>query len=83
MRKLFVYKKTFFEKISYADKAAADVQAVSQRVREILQQAKRDVNEITEQQIKQFCKNAAFLTCIRFRSLHEEFKQPKNETLGN
>ena len=37
---------------------------------------------IASQEIESFCKFSAFLKVIRYRSLEEEYQQPKTEQIG-
>jgi len=56
----------------YQAKAIKDFDAVTARVQAALKQIGRDSDSIPAETIKKFCKNANFLSCIRYRSLHEE-----------
>jgi len=66
----------------YAEKANKDVQVVSKRVKDLLTSVMRDSNEISEEQIKLFCKNSHVINCLRFRKIEDEIKSPKTDTLG-
>ncbi|XP_076448750.1 NEDD8-activating enzyme E1 regulatory subunit-like isoform X2 [Babylonia areolata] len=57
----------------YREQAAADTSAVHNRVYSLLEDIGRTCNVITENEIKTFCRNAAFLRLVRCRSLAEEY----------
>ncbi|KAI2662480.1 NEDD8-activating enzyme E1 regulatory subunit [Labeo rohita] len=61
-----------FEKL-YRDKAMKDATVVSKHVEALLQSVGKPPESISEQEIKLFCKNAAFLRVVRCRSLAEEY----------
>ncbi|XP_069112998.1 NEDD8-activating enzyme E1 regulatory subunit-like isoform X3 [Argopecten irradians] len=56
----------------YRDQAVQDVAIVTNKVQDLVQTLGRDPG-ISEQDIKLFCKNAAFLRVVRCRSLEEEY----------
>jgi len=56
----------------YKEKAATDAMAVTEHLHTLLQQLGRP-ETVTETEIKQFCKNSAFLTLVRCRRLEEEY----------
>ncbi|XP_060084500.1 NEDD8-activating enzyme E1 regulatory subunit-like isoform X2 [Ylistrum balloti] len=56
----------------YRDQAAHDVSVVTNKVHNLVQTLGRDPG-ISEQDIRLFCKNAAFLRVVRCRSLEEEY----------
>uniref|UniRef100_UPI00358EEBE6 NEDD8-activating enzyme E1 regulatory subunit isoform X2 n=1 Tax=Myxine glutinosa TaxID=7769 RepID=UPI00358EEBE6 len=68
----------------YRDKALEDVAAVAKRVAELLLQIGRTADAISEQAIRLFCKNAAFLRLVRCRSLAVEYdpKTASRDFLG-
>ncbi|XP_031424594.1 NEDD8-activating enzyme E1 regulatory subunit [Clupea harengus] len=57
----------------YREKAMQDVAVVSKHVESLLQSVGKPTESIAEQEIKLFCKNAAFLRVVRCRSLAEEY----------
>ena len=56
----------------YVEKAKADFSAISATVQETLAALGREATEISEFELKTFCKNAAFLEVVQTRSLAEE-----------
>ncbi|KAI1904161.1 hypothetical protein AGOR_G00002830 [Albula goreensis] len=56
----------------YREKAIQDALVVSKHVESLLQSVGKPTESISEQDIKLFCKNAAFLRVVRCRSLAEE-----------
>uniref|UniRef100_A0A8C4N706 NEDD8-activating enzyme E1 regulatory subunit n=1 Tax=Eptatretus burgeri TaxID=7764 RepID=A0A8C4N706_EPTBU len=69
----------------YRDKAMEDIAAVRKRVADFLLQMGRPADAISEQEIRLFCKNAAFLRLVRCRSLAVEYdpKTVSRDFLGN
>eukprot|EP00898_Chlorokybus_atmophyticus_P005919 jgi/Chlat1/6328/Chrsp44S05896 len=57
----------------YQAKAASDMAAIAQRVKALLSRAGRAPSSITQSQIKLFCKNARYLSVLRYRTLEEEY----------
>uniref|UniRef100_Q7SXP2-2 Isoform 2 of NEDD8-activating enzyme E1 regulatory subunit n=1 Tax=Danio rerio TaxID=7955 RepID=Q7SXP2-2 len=57
----------------YRDKAMRDAAVVSKHVEMLLQSVGKTPESISEQEIKLFCKNAAFLRVVRCRSLADEY----------
>ncbi|XP_052010067.1 NEDD8-activating enzyme E1 regulatory subunit isoform X2 [Xyrauchen texanus] len=57
----------------YREKAMTDAAKVSKHVESFLQSVGKPPESISEQEIKLFCKNAAFLRVVRCRSLAEEY----------
>ncbi|KAK9971919.1 hypothetical protein ABG768_025259 [Culter alburnus] len=57
----------------YRDKAMKDAAVVSKHVETLLQSVGKTPESISEQEIKLFCKNTAFLRVVRCRSLAEEY----------
>uniref|UniRef100_A0A673YBR6 NEDD8-activating enzyme E1 regulatory subunit n=1 Tax=Salmo trutta TaxID=8032 RepID=A0A673YBR6_SALTR len=57
----------------YREKAMQDASVVSKHVESLLQSVGKPSESISEQDIKLFCKNAAFLRVVRCRSLAEEY----------
>mmetsp|Transcript_32449 Transcript_32449/g.52558 ORF Transcript_32449/g.52558 Transcript_32449/m.52558 type:complete len:528 (-) Transcript_32449:23-1606(-) len=68
----------------YAGKAQRDIAAMSAHVGSILQRLNRPVESISAEEIRNFCKNAHNIRCIRYRSLESEHGQDsrKAEQLG-
>ncbi|XP_060586197.1 NEDD8-activating enzyme E1 regulatory subunit-like isoform X3 [Ruditapes philippinarum] len=56
----------------YHEQADLDISIVTQRVHDLLQDIGR-AGGISEQEIKTFCKNAAFIRVVRCRSLEQEY----------
>ncbi|EDO44524.1 predicted protein [Nematostella vectensis] len=69
----------------YQDQAKKDVVAVTQRVHRILDTIGKSADCIPEQEIRLFCKNAAFLKLVRCRSLQAEYDPSTSRTneIGN
>lgn len=57
----------------YREKALQDAAVVAQHVETLLQSLGKPSESISEQDIRLFCKNAAFLRVVRCRSLAEEY----------
>lgn len=57
----------------YREKAMQDAAAVSKHVEYLLQSIGKSPENISEKDIKLFCKNASFLRVVRCRSLAEEY----------
>ncbi|KAG9298440.1 hypothetical protein G9A89_008704 [Geosiphon pyriformis] len=67
----------------YRKKALEDVASVRARVDDILTLIGRPRNFISDQEVETFCKNAAFIQVIRYRSLQEEYiNNPKRTEIG-
>jgi len=57
---------------------------VQARVDKILSSLGRSSDSISHEEIESFCKNAAFIEVIRYRSLQEEYiNDPKKEDISN
>jgi len=56
----------------YREQATADAMALTEHLNTLLGQAGRQ-GTITDSQVKSFCRNAAFLSVVRCRSLAEEY----------
>ncbi|XP_019628819.1 PREDICTED: NEDD8-activating enzyme E1 regulatory subunit-like [Branchiostoma belcheri] len=61
----------------YKDQAKQDASAVASRVSQILSSIGRPSHCISEEVIRLFCRNAAFLRVVRTRSLEEEYNPEK------
>ncbi|KAK2143283.1 hypothetical protein LSH36_857g00105 [Paralvinella palmiformis] len=57
----------------YRQQAKLDVDAVSNYVQNLLESIGRPQDNITEKDIRAFCKNASFLCLLRSRSLEQEY----------
>ncbi|KAI1313843.1 NEDD8-activating enzyme E1 regulatory subunit [Mortierella claussenii] len=66
----------------YKAKAKEDVQNVSKNVEALLEPLGRAPGSISLQEIESFCKYSAFLKVIRYRSLEEEYSQPKTKQMA-
>ncbi|CAG0913132.1 unnamed protein product [Notodromas monacha] len=67
----------------YRDKAARDADVVARRVRGLLRDLGRNADSISEQEVKLFCRNSAFLRLQRGTCVAKEFRQfPKLVDLG-
>lgn len=64
----------------YHDQARKDVDAVTTRVYQLLQSLSKSETYVSEQEIKLFCKNAAFLHVIRCRSIEQEYTPEKSRS---
>lgn len=69
--------------ISYKTKAKQDVQEVSKLVDTVLESLGLAPGSIPSEEIETFCKYSAFLKVIRYRSLEDEYTQPKTKQIGN
>jgi amyloid beta precursor protein binding protein 1 len=67
---------------SYKAKAKHDVQEVSKSVESLLESLGLAAGSISLQEIESFCKYSAFLKVIRYRSLEDEYHQPKTKQIG-
>ncbi|XP_035679361.1 NEDD8-activating enzyme E1 regulatory subunit-like [Branchiostoma floridae] len=61
----------------YRDQAKQDASVVASRVTQILSSIGRPSHCISEEAIRLFCRNAAFLRVVRTRSLEEEYNPEK------
>ena len=66
----------------YQTKALNDIQLVAQYVNELLVSVDRPEHVISDQEIKMFCRNAAFLRLVRTRSLSDELIRPNVSQLA-
>ncbi|CAG8628129.1 5614_t:CDS:2, partial [Paraglomus occultum] len=67
----------------YRQKARQDVTVVHARVNKILSSLGRPADSISNEEIESFCKNAAYIEVIRYRSLQEEYiSDPKKEDIN-
>jgi amyloid beta precursor protein binding protein 1 len=67
----------------YRKKARSDMAIVKKYVEQLLKQAGRRENSISEMDIKEFCKNAYYLRVFHFRSLEQELEEPNKEEIKN
>ncbi|KAF9998797.1 NEDD8-activating enzyme E1 regulatory subunit [Modicella reniformis] len=67
----------------YKAKAKRDVQEVSKIVESLLESLGLAAGSISLQEIESFCKYSAFLKVIRYRSLEEEYQQPKSKEIAS
>ena len=65
----------------YQIKARADMEAVASHLSELLTNMGRPTNAISEENIKMFCRNSAFLQVLSYRALEEEFQVPNIDEL--
>lgn len=66
----------------YQAQAQEDVKAVASYLGQLLLSIGKPVNYISEHDIKQFCRNSAFLRVLQYRSIPEELIMPNQVTLG-
>jgi amyloid beta precursor protein binding protein 1 len=59
------------------------VSAVQARVKNILQSVGKPDTFITFEETKKFCKNALFLLVVRYRSLADEYSNPKSNLFSS
>lgn len=67
---------------SYKTKAKQDVQEVLNRVRSLLEKLGLASDAIAVQEVEIFCKFSAFLKVIRYRSIADEYQNPKTKEIG-
>lgn len=67
---------------SYKTKAKQDVQEVLSRVKFLLEKLGLASDTIAVQEVETFCKFSAFLKVIRYRSIADEYLNPKKEEIG-
>ena len=65
----------------YQTKARADMEAVASHLSELLASIGRPTNAISEDNIRLFCRNSAFLQVLHYRTLEEEYRSPNVEEL--
>lgn len=66
---------------TYQARANKDVEAVMSYVQQVLSNLGRMKSSITKKDVKEFCKNSAFLNVIRYRPVSEEYTNLKLEPL--
>ncbi|CAG8439886.1 7380_t:CDS:10 [Ambispora gerdemannii] len=67
----------------YRQKAKEDIALVRAHVHKILSSIGRPIDFISNQEIESFCKHAAFIKVIRYRSLQEEYiNNPKKSEIA-
>lgn len=67
---------------SYKTKAKQDVQEVVNRVKSLLERLGLASDTIAVQEVEIFCKFSAFLKVIRYRSIADEYMNPKKKEIG-
>jgi len=67
---------------SYKDKAKRDVREVSKIVESLLESLGLAAGTIALREIETFCKYSAFLKVVRYRSLEDEYHQPRTKQIG-
>lgn len=65
----------------YQVKAREDMEAVAGHLSQLLATIGKPTNSILEDEIRQFCRNSAFLRVVRYRSLEEEYQTPRQDEL--
>lgn len=60
----------------YQEQAREDIALVTSHLSSLLQSIGKPTNFIPEVEIKQFCRNSAFLRVLRYRSIAEEYETP-------
>lgn len=65
----------------YHAKAREDMEAVAGHLSQLLVSMGKPASSISEIEIKQFCRNSAFLRVLRYRSLKEEHETPNHDQL--
>ena len=66
----------------YQAQAREDIEAVASHLGQILISIGKAANYISEDDIKLFCRNSAFLRVLKYRSIVEEMEMPDRSTLG-
>ncbi|KAF8988422.1 NEDD8-activating enzyme E1 regulatory subunit [Haplosporangium bisporale] len=67
----------------YKTKAKQDVQEVLNRVRSLLEKLGLTSDTIAVQEVEIFCKFSAFLKVIRYRSIADEYQNPKTKEIAS
>ncbi|KAG0254208.1 NEDD8-activating enzyme E1 regulatory subunit [Mortierella polycephala] len=67
----------------YKAKAKRDVQEISKIVDTLLESLGLASGSISHQEIESFCKYSAFLRVIRYRSIEQEYHQPKTTQIAS
>ena len=67
----------------YQEQAKADIDVVASHLGQLLISLGRSTNFISENDIKQFCRNSAFLRVLQYRSIDEELNMPNKTTLSS
>ncbi|KAG2394229.1 hypothetical protein C9374_003993 [Naegleria lovaniensis] len=65
----------------FRKKARADMEIVKKYMKEFLKQVGRSEDDISEMDLKEFCKNACYLRAIHYRSFEQELKNPNKEEI--
>lgn len=66
--------------VRYRQKAQEDFEAVNSRVQDLLTSVGLLADAIDEREIEEFCKHAAYVKVIRYRTLEEELMSAPNTT---
>jgi hypothetical protein len=69
-----------FSVVRYRQKAQEDFEAVNSRVQDLLTSVGLLADAIDEREIEEFCKHAAYVKVIRYRTLDEELMSAPNTT---
>lgn len=56
--------------------------AIKSRVKRLLEDLNAPADSIPETTIESFCKNAAYVKLLRYRSLSEEYQKPQTKKIG-
>ncbi|KAG0347216.1 NEDD8-activating enzyme E1 regulatory subunit [Podila humilis] len=67
----------------YKTKAKQDVQEVLSRVKSLSATLGRPSESVSVQEVESFCKFSAFLKVIRYRSIAEEYQNPKTKQIAS
>lgn len=68
---------------SYRQKALSDLEAVKSRVRNLLREIDVPEDTVPDKMIDDFCKNAAHIQLLRYRTLRDEYvTAPSKDTIG-
>ncbi|CDS08456.1 hypothetical protein LRAMOSA09818 [Lichtheimia ramosa] len=68
----------------YRQKALSDLDAVKSRVRNLLREIDMPEDTVPDKMIEDFCKNAAHIQLLRYRTLRDEYvTAPSKETIAN
>ena len=66
---------------AYQTKARQDLEAVASHLSQLLVSVGKPANCIPAAEIKQFCRNTAFLRVLRYNSLNKEYEMPNQDEL--
>ena len=66
----------------YQGQGLKDMEIIRNHLSQVLVSVGKTTNHISEKEIKQFCRNSAFLRVLQYRSIDEELRMPDKSTLS-